>query len=492
MNSSSWTHLDERELLRLDDGELSAREAAEARAHLEACWQCRHTQEQVRATVGDYVRYLDAVSASAPPPPRPWGTIEARVRQTAQSERVVSPRYPRPAWYGAVAAALVLALLFLWPRRALTAAEILHQAAIRANAAEAPKALRIRTRTAQFTRTVRNASDNVPLKQRFDAARYNWYDPLSARSFSEWRETLSDPKDRVISTRDEDGVPVYRIATASQTSTLKEATITLREADLRPLSTVLEFSDNERVEISEAADPEPAPAVPVQRRAEQPPVPPMPAASELQVWAALRSIGADLGDPIEVRESGGGAVTISGTGIDSQRQQEIRNTVANLPGIRVQFDAADRVHLPTRADAVHVEMDSGTTDKHVDRLLDLSDGLLARAHALHRLAERYPVARESQLSERDLTLLHSLRSDHLDAVRDHIRRLRAELRVAAAPAANHPAAASWQNSAERLLNAARETNDALHQMFAGARADGSRPTLAHLHAALGRVEEAAR
>ena len=491
MNNISWTHLDERQLLRLDDGELSARESAEVRAHLEACWHCRHTHEQMRATVSDYVRYLDVVSASAPPPPRPWGTIEARIRQTTPSHRDVSARYPRPAWYGAVAATLVIALLFFWPNRVLTAAELLHQAAIRANAAEAPRAIRIRTRTAQFTRNVRNASDNVPLKQRFDAARYNWYDPLSARSFSEWRDTLSDPKDRVISTRDEDGVPVYRIATASQTSTLKEATITLREADLRPLSTVFVFSDNERVEISEAADPEPAPAVPAHRRAEQPSRPRVPAASELQVWAALRSIGADLGDPIEVRESGGGAVTISGTGVDSQRQQEIRNTVASLPGIRVQFDAAERVHLPTRADAVDVEVDRATNDKHVDRLLDLSDGLLARAHALHRLAERYPVTRESQLSEHDGKLLHSLRSDHLNAVRDHMRRLRAELRLAAAAPTQQPTE-PWQHSAERLLTAARETDDALHQIFAGARAEGTRPTLAHLHAALARLEEAAR
>src|SRR5688572_10131985 len=117
MNKHSWTHLDERQLLRLDDGELSARESAEVRAHLEACWQCRHTQEQMRATVSDYVRYLDAVSASAPPPRRPWGTIEARMRYTTQSQRGVSARYPRPAWYGAVAATLIIALLFFWPKR---------------------------------------------------------------------------------------------------------------------------------------------------------------------------------------------------------------------------------------------------------------------------------------------------------------------------------------------------------------------------------------
>lgn len=491
MNSASWTHLNERQLLRLDDGELSAREAAEVRSHLEACWQCRHTQEQMRAAVSDYVRYIDALSASAPLPPRPWGTIEARVRQTAQPRHSVSARYPRPAWYGAIAASLIIAMLFLWPRRVLTATELLHQAAIRANAAEAPKALRIRTRTAQFTRTVRNASENVPLKQRFDAAGYSWHDPLSARSFSKWRDTLSEPKDRVISAREEDGVPVYRIATASGTGTLKEATLTLREADLHPLRTVLEFSDNERVEISEASGLEPSPAVPELHHAVQPSSPQQPAASELQVWAALRSISADLGDPIEVRESGGGTVTISGTGIDSQREREIRNTVASLPGVRLQFDPADRVPLPTRADAVDVEVDRGTADKNADRLLDLSDGLLTRAHALHRLAERFPAAREAQLSQPDLQLLHSLRSDHLDAVRDHVRRLRAELRVSAAAPAHQPAE-PWQHAAERLLAAARETDDALHQIYAGSRAEGSRPTLAHLHAALARLEEAAQ
>jgi anti-sigma factor RsiW len=492
MTSSSWTHLDERQLLRLDDGELTARESAEVRAHLEACWQCRHTHEQMRAAVSDYVRYLDAVSASTPPPPRPWGTIEARIRHTTQSRPGASPRFPRPAWYGAVAATLVIALLFFWPKRVLTAAELLHQAAIRAKASEAPKAIRIRTRTAQFTRTVRNASsDNVSLKQRFDAAGYSWQDPLSARSFSEWRDRLTDPKDQVVNTRDEDGVPVYRIATASETSTLKEATLTLREGDLRPLSTVLEFRDNERVEISEADDREPAPSVPVHRRAEQLANPQAPLASELQVWAALRSIDADLGEPVEVRESTGGAVTISGTGIEPDRQEEIRKTMERLPGIRVEFATAERVALPPRGDAVEVAVSRAETDKQADRLLDLSDRLLARAHALHHLAERFPVARESQLSERDLALLRSLRSDHLDAVRDHVRRLRAELRLAAAMPASPPPG-SWQQSAERLLAAARETDDALQQIYAAARADGTRPTLTHLYAAITRLDEAAQ
>ena len=122
MTSSSWDHLDERQLLRLDDGELTAREAAEVRSHLQACWQCRHMHEQMRAAVGDYVRYLDAVSASAPPPPRPWGSIEARIRHATPLQRGVAARYPRPAWYGAVAATLVIALLFFWPKRLLTAA----------------------------------------------------------------------------------------------------------------------------------------------------------------------------------------------------------------------------------------------------------------------------------------------------------------------------------------------------------------------------------
>jgi hypothetical protein len=155
----------------------------------------------------------------------------------------------------------------------------------------------------------------------------------------------------------------------------------------------------------------------------------------------------------------------------------------------VEFETADRVALPPRGDAVEVAVSRAETDKHADQLLDLSDRLLARAHALHRLAERFPVARESQLSERDLGLLRSLRSDHLDAVRDHVRRLRTELRMAAAMPAAEPIG-SWQQSAERLLTAARETDDALQQIFAAARAEGTRPTLAHVYAAITRLEEA--
>ena len=115
----------------------------------------------MRAAVSDYVRYLDAVSAAAPAPPRPWGTLNPRPADNAIAVRCFRAVL-QAAWYSAVAATLVSRCFFFWPSRVLTAAELLHQAKIRAKAAEAPRAIRIRTRTAHSPEPFATAFDMFP------------------------------------------------------------------------------------------------------------------------------------------------------------------------------------------------------------------------------------------------------------------------------------------------------------------------------------------
>ena len=49
-------HLSDQDLLLSADGELPARRAAQVRAHLAACWDCRARMAQIEETIADFVR----------------------------------------------------------------------------------------------------------------------------------------------------------------------------------------------------------------------------------------------------------------------------------------------------------------------------------------------------------------------------------------------------------------------------------------------------
>src|SRR5206468_2522183 len=66
---------------------------------------------------------------------------------------------------------------------------------------------------------------------------------------------------------------------------------------------------------------------------------PKPSASisdELQVLSALHQIGADLGDPIEVKRSDG-RVLVGGVGVSADRQKQIHSMLDGLPNVSVNF-----------------------------------------------------------------------------------------------------------------------------------------------------------
>src|SRR5688500_14213386 len=60
--------------------------------------------------------------------------------------------------------------------------------------------------------------------------------------------------------------------------------------------------------------------------------------NELQVVAALHEIGADLGDPLEVKRSEG-KVLVSGIGLPPSRQQEIQLALDSIPNVVLEFGA---------------------------------------------------------------------------------------------------------------------------------------------------------
>src|SRR5260370_32744388 len=121
----------------------------------------------------------------------------------------------------------------------------------------------------------------------------------------------------------------------------------LRKEDLRPVREILQFRNQEWIEISEAPDspvlegrarPEPQPAPGEPRRAAEPVA--ATAGDELRVISALHAIGADLGEPVEVSRSAD-RIIVNGTGLNPERRKQIEALLQPLPKVELHFPAAE-------------------------------------------------------------------------------------------------------------------------------------------------------
>jgi hypothetical protein len=354
------------------------------------------------------------------------------------------------------------------------------------------------------------------LQALFERADYSWEDPLSATSFANWRNRLADKSDEVTTVLDrlDPGRSRYRIRTSTTSSELTQATLQLQMEDLRPVEGMLEFRGHEAVEISGVADtlavtPVPTPApTPVPPSATQRPEPivaespleivrPATPGEELQVFAVLRRLGADLGEPVEVRRDED-QIRVTGVGVDPVLGGRIHKELAGLPRVRVEFSDPLPEPLPTARRTL-----SGTDPRpetaalqrkleeqlggrvayelFLEDVLDTSDGLMSRVHALRRLARRFPATVESQLTAEDRRVLRDLRRDHAVAVAGLAvtmeEQCRSAIRALGVSDGSDPPytapAEPWQLATEDLFVEARGAEAFLAAMLVGAHTETS-------------------
>jgi hypothetical protein len=503
-------HPDATDLLRLADGELAPPESRQIREHLEACWQCRAEYDEMQRAVGDCVAYREALATLHPPPPEPWRDIRYALER-ADVELGRAPLWKRafgwlraplrsPFRWAPVAVAIVLAgvlILRLHDTPTVSAAVLLRRAVAAAETRQVqPRQIRVRTRARIMTRVVGAAAQPAadqpalrPVEELFRKARYDWNDPLSARAYLEWHSQLTSRQDQVLRAGS-----TYEIRTTTDASPLEQATLRLHAASLEAFEGSFVFGA-ERVDLADGGAAVIAASAGLPRtgpvHAERHAPPPYVAVTpeeELRVMAALQRLGADLGDPVEVRNTGSELV-VSGVGVDARRQQEIRQALTGLPRVHLQFGepapAASPVREETRVQPsaqatpfqTQLEKHFGgrpAFDQFTDRALQGCDSVLARAHALRRLAERYPPTTESQLNPAGRQLLVSLRQEHAVA----LARLATELEHLVRPvfegvgvpelAPRQPEAQRpWQSATESLFQTARDLERFLAAVLAG-------------------------
>jgi anti-sigma factor RsiW len=524
MSKHEVAHLQDDDLVRLLDGELPDREASKRRTHVEACWTCRTRLEELETTIGEYVRYREGMKPLLPDPPKAWVDLEPRFEQVDRSlappRLLIAARRThlfglRPVHWLAGAACLLVAFILI--RRfervpEVNAAELLRKAsAAQANMVEPNLRITLKTSHRSITRTVsamRATSEDVELRQMFEAASFSWDNPLSARSFASWREQLAEKTDKVEETDNS-----YVIRTTTSASTLRRATLTLRARDLRPVREMLEFT-SDTVEITEAqsedvAGPAPSPAPIGERESIHPPatVPNIaisPALRELQVFSALHRIGADLGEPVEIHRSGS-QLSVIGTGLTAVRKEQLRAALSEIPGVEIRFDdgkatvgggssPGDRNAPATAPMQIRLQAMLGSresAEEFTNRALDASDAVMAHVHALRAIARAFPTDVESGLAAADREVLTSLRADHRVALSQRIADLQRTLKPVLAGATaggGTEGAVSWQSAAQVLFTAAQRFDQLLNAVLAGANSTGDDGDFERLTVALGRLE----
>ena len=528
-------HPEDGVLLRYIDGELPGRKLRQVERHLKACWQCRTEVKDLESTVAGCVRYRQNVlQAHLPDPPNPWPDLYpefARLDSSASGEfhRVASQLAARLVailgsagvrrWAAAAAAALVMVCVIWYQFRetpSVQAAVLLKRAVLAAEAQPTPaRRIQVRTKTETFTRTIgsRQAHGNrrpdaaeasaAPIRARFEAAHYDWDDPLSAKSYQAWRDSVArsgsvSRSDAVPAIQDEvatvpdpqsPALSCYRIRTSAAEGELATASLVLRIADLRPLEERLEFRDREWVELTDITDAttrdDGASVAAHVEPPVRPVVPSRPAATlsgpasisdELQVLAALHEIGADLGDPVEVSLADG-RVVVGGVGIPARRQEQIHGLLDAKPNVAVQFSEPEAGHsVPAESEPpaappagatstssglqARVEQQLGGQaefERFSSQVLDRDESLMSRAYALRRLAELFPT--DAGLAAKDREVLRTMARQNAVALAGEVSSLDRALAPllaslgASAPSRTAPAATSWQPAAEELARA---------------------------------------
>ena len=437
-------HPGDEELVRFADDDLTPAEAAEIGGHISACGQCGERIESVREALDGYQLFHETVLKKAlGPPPRPWSAWRER--------RVV--RFPLKRM---LAAAAMVTLAVGLARRlerapAVKASELLRKAAEAEQSATEPRRrIRIHSRRLTLVRAARMAltsevsADAVQIRAIFEAAGYSWEDPLSVRAFSRWREGLAQKQDRVAITNGS-----YVVNTSTSEGVLAEASLTLRTRDLHAVAGTLQFRSANMVEMAEVdfeatAVPEAPKESPVLPEPASSPIPAAPRqvgpSDELHVLAALHRIGADLGEPVEVRREGS-AVVVKGIGLAPARQEQVRAAVSGIPSVEVQFEGAHGRREHTAGEPRPVEPRPNPQGPNPliaalqarqgeniaelsDRVLNADDRAIERAYALRGLARRFPIEVERQMNVADRRELAGIVSEHAGALARAVSELR--------------------------------------------------------------------
>ncbi|MCS6806507.1 MAG: hypothetical protein RMM98_15790 [Acidobacteriota bacterium] len=282
-------HLTGETMLMLVDGELSVKEAATARVHLEICWTCRRELEKIEETISLFVEFRKNIQIPLQtPPPKNWGGFRPKLLKIKESLKPrrrcfdLSDLSPFQLRMGIASIAAILILALFWQLisvRSVSAREILDRGAARQNeklnAVNQPvvyQKLKVRVENSRtLDWEVWNDKENRRAKQVIGGSmpkesadilqelseilqknKMNPVSPLSPESFRAWHASLESKTDEIIEGDD------LTLKTINHNLTfegqISEAIIKFRKADFHPFEQILKVrtaSGERQFEIAE-------------------------------------------------------------------------------------------------------------------------------------------------------------------------------------------------------------------------------------------------
>ena len=227
---------------------------------------------------------------------------------------------------------------------------------------------------------------------------------------------------------------------------------------------------------------------------------------ELKVIIALHDAGADLGEPIEVTRTAD-RILVNGTGLGPERKKQIQAALEPLPNVELHLSTPETA-APRRAES-NRQVVSGATpfeeqlrerlggseafSKFADHVLERSDAMMARAHALRKLAERFPPEIEAQLSVADRRALTTLRAEHAQMLSGEVSQIEKSMKPIleelGTPAHRQSASLQrqWQPATLELWTSAQSVDRGLGSLLAGSTQAGI-PVAQSIAKALGQLE----
>ena len=481
----SRRHVSDDQLLALVDGELSLAQGLRVQKHLEQCWNCRTRHDKLQGIIHGFVNYSNEVVAPLLPPPpsgrdRFLAALDAELAAHAPLWWFSPVRKLRglfgQAMNPVVITVLVLfaataLLAFVWrnvPSQKLTPEHLLAQSVQSEQIAEHQDGVayqKIEIRSSQHTveRAIyrdlahrrmpiqqKLSTADVAVKSRLDSAGIDWQNPLSSSGFQAWHKRVHVVSDQV--KRSAPGE--WTLTTETDDSTVRQASLTVRDVDFHSIRREVVFRDSGTIEIAElnhdvlpwsavnAAMFEPFPthtdSVAQTRNPRNSEAPTAAAleGAELQARLVLDQLHADTGEDIEVVR-GASAVHVRGVVDTDNRRREIQNELHQIALVKPELQSLQemaRLRTPTPADgpmqvrAADLQpspLESFLLEREVPTdqgvllsrtLAEASITVEREARAFSQLGFNYRYSDSASMNEGNRQLLRTLKDQHLSRV----------------------------------------------------------------------------
>jgi hypothetical protein len=484
-------HLSDDDLLLFMDRELGLAAWSAAEKHLLTCRDCAQRLQRLQTGSEAYRQYREQVlNPALQAPASGW--------QPLPFAKAAKKSAAMPVWWAAAAVfacTLIIVSIHWFQQREPSAQQILTRASVIDQSPQG--SLVFSSAKYRFLRPAMwRGADSEPALRHVHAlfveARYSWDNPLSARSFADWRVQLRAKKDLVTTIREPNGARFYRVRTSTDAGVLRSAALTLRADTYRATRADFDFQGEDPIALSEQAE---SPRnTPQEVQAPMPPPQPKPVETpatpedELRVFAALNAIGADAEEPVEVAlDSDHRHIVVTGMGLSTVRRKQLEAALAPLPKTVLHFSSSQPLEsqIPAGTGNGAAAQQPNATFKKLqdmaggirqlqtitDNALDTSNALFAHAHALRVLAHEFPPKVESELPAANAATLLTLRQRQVGAMTYALRQLREQLKPLLAEDLNaggdNETVANWQTGAESLYEATRNLDQQVSRLLSG-------------------------